>query len=298
MQRPALSAELDLSLRQFRRAWQIMCDPAPGRATAADGGVEYVFSGLPIAFFNIALVTERELTAADLADCGRRACAWAAPHAVAWMFITTHERIRPDVDATAALETSGLAPVMPLTGMITDDVAPPAVVPAGLELSAPIDDAGCAALLDVNGVAYGADLEGGKIIVGKHDFWAGRPVSRLTDVLTIATCAVICGADGWDAIAAYGDTKEAFFRRFLPLPHGIPSADTFARVFAKLAPDAFSQAFGRWMAAACEGTGLVPVAIDGKSARHAKQNTATGCLTVVSAWALILAINGTWGGRR
>jgi predicted transposase YbfD/YdcC len=108
---------------------------------------------------------------------------------------------------------------------------------------------------------------------------------RLTDLLTIATCAVICGADSWDAIAEYGDTKEAFFRRFLPLPHGIPSADTFARVFAKLAPDAFSQAFGRWMAAACEGTGLVPIAIDGKAARHAKQHTAAGCLTVVSAWA-------------
>ena len=108
---------------------------------------------------------------------------------------------------------------------------------------------------------------------------------RLTDILTIATCAVICGADTWDAIAEYGDTKEAFFRRFLPLDNGIPSADTFARVFAKLGPAAFSQAFGRWMAAACEGTGLVPVAIDGKSARRAKQNTATGCLTVVSAWA-------------
>jgi predicted transposase YbfD/YdcC len=108
---------------------------------------------------------------------------------------------------------------------------------------------------------------------------------RLTDILTIATCAVICGADSWEAIAEYGRTKEAFFRRFLPLPHGIPSADTFARVFAKLDPGAFSQAFGRWMAAACEGTGLIPVAIDGKAARRAKQNTATGCLTVVSAWA-------------
>jgi predicted transposase YbfD/YdcC len=108
---------------------------------------------------------------------------------------------------------------------------------------------------------------------------------RLTDILAIATCVVICGADSWDAIADYGRTKEAFFRRFLPLPNGIPSADTFARVFAKLDPAAFSQAFGRWMAAACEGTGLVPIAIDGKAARRAKRHTATGCLTVVSAWA-------------
>jgi predicted transposase YbfD/YdcC len=108
---------------------------------------------------------------------------------------------------------------------------------------------------------------------------------RLTDILTIATCAVLCGAESWDAIAVYGQTKEPFFRRFLPLPNGLPSADTFERVFAKLAPGAFAQAFGRWMASACEATGLVPIAVDGKSARRAKRNTATGCLHVVTAWA-------------
>src|SRR5262249_340641 len=53
----------------------------------------------------------------------------------------------------------------------------------------------------------------------------------------------------------------------------------------KLDPGAFSQAFGQWMVAACEATGLIPIAIDGKSARRAKRNTATGGLTVVSAWA-------------
>ena len=107
----------------------------------------------------------------------------------------------------------------------------------------------------------------------------------LTDLLTIATCAVICGADSWDAIAEYGQTKEPFLRRFLALPNGIASADTFARVFAKLDPVAFSQAFGRWLAAACECAGLIPIAIDGKAARRAKRKTAAGCLTVVSAWA-------------
>jgi predicted transposase YbfD/YdcC len=107
----------------------------------------------------------------------------------------------------------------------------------------------------------------------------------LTDILTIATCAVIGGAESWEAIAEYGRTKEAFFRRFLPLDNGIPSPDTFERVFVKLAPGAFARAFGRWMAGACEATGLIPIAIDGKSARRAKRNTATGCLTVVSAWA-------------
>jgi len=108
---------------------------------------------------------------------------------------------------------------------------------------------------------------------------------RLTDILAIATCAVIGGAESWEAIAEYGRTKEAFFRRFLRLDNGIPSPDTFERVFAKLAPEAFARAFGRWMAGACEATGLVPIAIDGKSARRAKKATAAGCLTVVSAWA-------------
>jgi predicted transposase YbfD/YdcC len=108
---------------------------------------------------------------------------------------------------------------------------------------------------------------------------------RLTDILVIATCAVIGGAESWDAIAEYGRTKADFLRRFLPLDNGVPSPDTFERVFAKLDPGAFAQAFGRWMAAACEAAGLIPVAIDGKSARRAKRNTATGCLTVVSAWA-------------
>jgi predicted transposase YbfD/YdcC len=107
----------------------------------------------------------------------------------------------------------------------------------------------------------------------------------LTDILAIATCAVIGGAESWEAIAEYGRTKEPFFRRFLRLDNGIPSPDTFERVFARLAPGAFARAFGRWMAAACEATGLIPIAVDGKSARAAKRNTATGCLHVVTAWA-------------
>jgi len=108
---------------------------------------------------------------------------------------------------------------------------------------------------------------------------------HLTDILAIATCAVIAGAESWEAIAEFGRTKEAFLRRSLRLDNGIPAADTFGRLFAKLDPMAFARAFGRWMAAACEATGLVPVAIDGKSARAAKRNTATGCLHMVTAWA-------------
>ena len=105
----------------------------------------------------------------------------------------------------------------------------------------------------------------------------------LTDILTIALCATIGGANGWEQIAEYGRRKETFFRRLLTLENGIPSHDTFYRVFALLEPAAFVQRFAKWMAAACESTGLVPIAIDGKSSRRAKRSSATGCLPVVSA---------------
>jgi predicted transposase YbfD/YdcC len=108
---------------------------------------------------------------------------------------------------------------------------------------------------------------------------------HLGDILTVAVCAVICGAEGWEQIAEYGRSKKDFFRRFLELPGGIPSHDTFYRVFARLDPTALAERVGRWMAAACEATGLTPIAVDGKSVRRAKAETATGCLHMVSAWA-------------
>jgi predicted transposase YbfD/YdcC len=108
---------------------------------------------------------------------------------------------------------------------------------------------------------------------------------HLTDILTIALCALLCGANTWEQIAAYGLAKQDWFRRFLPLANGIPSHDTFYRVFTALDPKAFAERLGRWMAAACEAAGLIPIAIDGKSARRAKRDTATGCLHLVSAWA-------------
>jgi predicted transposase YbfD/YdcC len=108
----------------------------------------------------------------------------------------------------------------------------------------------------------------------------------LSDVLVLATCAVIAGADTWEDIAEYGRTKETFFRRFLALPNGVPSHDTFERVFARLDPDTFADRFGRWMASACESAGLAHVAVDGKSARRSAKGTFSGCLHLVSAWAV------------
>jgi hypothetical protein len=108
---------------------------------------------------------------------------------------------------------------------------------------------------------------------------------RRTDRFAIATCSILAGAETWEAIAEYGRSKQSFFQRFLSLENGIPSSDTFERVFAKLNPAAFSEAFGRWMAAAWEASGLIPIAIDGKSVRAASKATSTGCLHLVSAWA-------------
>jgi predicted transposase YbfD/YdcC len=106
------------------------------------------------------------------------------------------------------------------------------------------------------------------------------------DILAIAVCAIIGGANGWEQIAEHGRRTESFFRRFLKLENGIPSHDTFYRVFSRPRPEAFAERFGRWMAATCSGTGWTPIAIDGKSVRGAKRaDAATGCRHVVRAWA-------------
>jgi hypothetical protein len=64
-------------------------------------------------------------------------------------------------------------------------------------------------------------------------------VHRLGDLVTIALCAILCGADDWVAVETFGRSKEAWLRTFLALPGGIPSHDTFGRVFARLNPTEF-----------------------------------------------------------
>lgn len=108
---------------------------------------------------------------------------------------------------------------------------------------------------------------------------------RLDDILVIALCAVICGADSFEEIERFGDAREDWLRRFFTLPNGIPSHDTFNRVLAALDRKKFAECFGRWMADLCEATGLRPIAIDGKACRAAEGDTFSGCLHLVSAWA-------------
>jgi predicted transposase YbfD/YdcC len=108
----------------------------------------------------------------------------------------------------------------------------------------------------------------------------------LSDLLVIALCATIAGCDSSVAIAEYGRQKESWLRRFLRLPHGIPSHDTFSRVLAALDPRKFHDCFVRWVGALHEVTQGQIVAIDGKTLRRSFDK-AKGLppLHVVSAWA-------------
>jgi len=108
----------------------------------------------------------------------------------------------------------------------------------------------------------------------------------LGDILVIAVCAVIAGADTFGEIETFGRAKHAWLKRFLALPNGVPSHDTFNRVFAALDRKAFAARFARWMAGLVEAAGLRPIAIDGKAVRSAPRDTFSGCLHLVSAWAV------------
>ena len=91
---------------------------------------------------------------------------------------------------------------------------------------------------------------------------------KLIDIITIAICAVICGADTWVDMETYGLAKEEWFKQFLELPNGIPSHDTFARVFARLNPEQFQQSFLSWSKSISNVTQGEVIAIDGKTLRH------------------------------
>jgi hypothetical protein len=84
----------------------------------------------------------------------------------------------------------------------------------------------------------------------------------LIDIITIAICGVIGGADDWVAIAEFGRAKQAWFKTFLRLPYGIPSHDTFGQIFAQLDPGQFRERFIRWVAAISELTSGEIVRID------------------------------------
>jgi predicted transposase YbfD/YdcC len=109
---------------------------------------------------------------------------------------------------------------------------------------------------------------------------------KLIDLLTLGLMGVICGADDWVTVVEYAQAKESWLKTFLELPSGIPSHDTFGRVFARLDPDAFEQAFLKWTSALVDLSGGKLVAIDGKSIRRSFENAwdKAGMAHLVSAF--------------
>lgn len=91
---------------------------------------------------------------------------------------------------------------------------------------------------------------------------------RLIDILTIALLGVVCGADDYEAIAEFGERRADWLKTFLALPNGIPSHDTFNRVFAMLKPDAFEARYLKWMQAVAPMKAGEHIALDGKVLRR------------------------------
>ncbi|NTV58978.1 MAG: ISAs1 family transposase [Deltaproteobacteria bacterium] len=110
---------------------------------------------------------------------------------------------------------------------------------------------------------------------------------KLVDMIVIALCAVIAGADDWVEMSAFGKEKEQWFKTFLELPGGIPSHDTFGRVFSLLDPEEFGKCFVSWIRSAFPMSDCDVIAIDGKTARrsHDRAN-GKSAIHMVSAWAV------------
>jgi predicted transposase YbfD/YdcC len=109
---------------------------------------------------------------------------------------------------------------------------------------------------------------------------------KLLDILIIAICAVICGADSWVDIELFGKSKIEWLRTFMKLPNGIPSHDTFGRVFAALNPEEFENSFMEWVRAINQLTAGQVIALDGKQMRGSKDVPAgKEAIYMVSAWA-------------
>src|SRR5713101_8363299 len=108
---------------------------------------------------------------------------------------------------------------------------------------------------------------------------------RLRDIIIIAICGVICGADGWVGIEEFGKAKEAWLTDLLKLPNRIPSYDTFGRVFALIDPKQFEASFLQWVQGISTTIKGV-IAIDGKTSRRTHdQEAGKKALHLVSAWA-------------
>lgn len=109
---------------------------------------------------------------------------------------------------------------------------------------------------------------------------------RLLDIVALTICAVVCGAEGWEDIEAYGRSKLEWLETFLELPNGIPSHDTISHVFARLEPSKLQECFVSWVKAVAQLSEGEVIAIDGKSVRHSyDKGKGPSAIHMVSAWA-------------
>ena len=114
---------------------------------------------------------------------------------------------------------------------------------------------------------------------------------RLIDILVIALCGAIAGADSWVDVEAFGVRKEGWLRKMLELPNGIPSHDTFGRVFAMLDAEQFERCFTEWVLAVSQVLQGDVVAIDGKTVRRSHDRyIGKDAIHMVSAWACASAV--------
>ena len=110
---------------------------------------------------------------------------------------------------------------------------------------------------------------------------------RLIDIVVIAVCGAICGADNWVHIAEFGRSKYDWLKTFLALPNGIPSHDTFGRVFARISPAHFQDCFSAWVQSLLPKLEAEIVPIDGKTLRHSYDRTSgKKAVPMVNAWAV------------
>jgi len=112
----------------------------------------------------------------------------------------------------------------------------------------------------------------------------GRCDHKLIDIIMVAICAVLSGAETWDEVELFGEEREGWLKQFLELPNGIPSHDTFRRVFSLLDARVFQERFIGWVEQTFQVKREQVIAIDGKSVRGS-QGQGKGCLHLVSAWA-------------
>jgi len=109
---------------------------------------------------------------------------------------------------------------------------------------------------------------------------------QLIDIVVMAICAVICGAEGWEDLEMFAEVHQTWFETFLELPQGMPSHDPFRRVFARLAPEEFGGRCLTWVQEVAEVTRGEVVAIDGKTLRRSHDRAVgKAAIHMVSAWA-------------